>query len=320
MKFNFLLSLALCLATFGSTVFSQNTHQFFGSTFKVNCDGTIDVDLATDVQIYKVWNGPNLIVELNNFTSAPDVIYDPFVGGKDFGCPVDPHENVYIQVFSSLQSQPFGLSISQELINNCPALGPREFRFRGSTFTVNCDGTLDVDLFHNVQIYKVFSGGQVIAELNNHDNSLPDVIYTPFVGGVDFGNPVQPGQNISVQVQSSCGIFTLDISDVLHENCPAFSSGNFFGNPNLTAVETASETKTLRAYPNPVSAELTLELPVIDGSYELSIYGSNGQLLESRPADSGRTTLDTNDLPAGLYFLKARHQDVEYTQKIQVLE
>mgnify|MGYP001796530102 CR=1 FL=1 len=115
---NTVLALAF-LITANTNLQAQFDFEFCGSTFKVNCDGTVNVDLAENVFIYKVWDGPNLIAEWNNFTPAPNVIYTPFVGGQPpFGNPVQPGQNVYLDVQTEDCGQ-FILNISQVLSENC---------------------------------------------------------------------------------------------------------------------------------------------------------------------------------------------------------
>lgn len=96
-----------------------------------------------------------------------------------------------------------------------------------STFTIDCNGTVDVDLGDDVQIYKVMRNGVTFAELNNYNPGLPNVIYTPFNSAdPGFGNviPVEPVTDVySVQVQTTSGcVDDYNITNYLNQNCLRF--------------------------------------------------------------------------------------------------
>lgn len=295
---------------------AQFDFEFCGSTFTVNCDGTVNVDLAENVWIYKVWDGDELIAELNNFRDdVPDVFYFPFVGGVDFGNPVGPGQNVYLDVQTEDCGQ-FILNISQVIAQNCPQTGP-SFEFCGSTFHVNCDGTVNVDLAENVWIYKVWDGPNLIAELNNFDASLPDVFYFPFLAGVDFGNPVSPGQNVYLDVQTEdCGQFILNISDVLREFC-GFLQADLDEFDDLNTDRNTTGVDELTAYPNPAGSQITIGLPEIEGNYQVRMTDLNGRMLRQLSISGGNQQLDTSTLPQGIYILTAQNGDQVYTKRIQ---
>ncbi|MEL6658564.1 MAG: T9SS type A sorting domain-containing protein [Bacteroidota bacterium] len=311
---NTVLALAF-LITANTNLQAQFDFEFCGSTFTVNCDGTVNVDLAENVFIYKVWDGGNLIAEWNNFTPAPDVVYTPFVGGQPpFGNPVMPGQNVYLDVQTEDCGQ-FILNISRVIEDHCPPDDPTSFTFCGSTFHVNCDGTVDVDLETNVFIYKVWDGPNLIVELNNFTG--PPVIYFPFVGGQPpFGNPVLPGQNVYLDVQTEdCGQFILNISQVLSENCPGYLIGDFDDSEFVNAPNNAG-VEDLNVYPNPAIDQVTISLPIIDDNYRLQLLDLNGSVLRQQSISGGNQQLDLQGLPSGTYLLSAQSGDEVYTKRI----
>lgn len=61
----------------------------------------------------------------------------------------------------------------------------------------------------------------------------------------------------------------------------------------------------IRAYPNPASTHLNLELPAtLESGVHLQLFNSVGQVIRSQRAVPGRSTLFVSDLPAGIYLLE----------------
>lgn len=318
--FTLFLTLMSLVALPLSSISAQVDFEFCGSTFTVNCDGTVDVDLADNVNIYKVWNGGNLIAELNNFTNGPNVIYDPFnSAGPGLGNPVPPGENYYIDVQTE-DCGDFVLNISEVLRENCPTHDdtPQTFEFCGSTFTVNCDGTVDVDLDENVFIYKVWNGGTLVAEWNNFTG--PPVEYDPFNSAdPGFGFPVPPGQNFYLDVQTEdCGVFVLNISQILRDNCGFALRDASDGPAMMQPLDKQTLNEKITAFPNPTSGDLTVKLPQVEDRYTISIYDFNGRLLEQRFSQGGNILLPFNRFVSGMYILDVRSNELLFTERIQV--
>jgi len=116
---NLLIVFSLSLAILGSANLNAQTSTLCGtSTFTINCDGTVDVCLGDDVMIYKVWNGGNLIAVLNNYTNNPGIFVTCFTSGVDFGNPVPPGQNYWVQV-QTANGCVGELNISQYLATHC---------------------------------------------------------------------------------------------------------------------------------------------------------------------------------------------------------
>ena len=66
----------------------------------------------------------------------------------------------------------------------------------------------------------------------------------------------------------------------------------------------------MTAYPNPVSSDLTLELPVIDKEMYFEIYDTNGRTISKMSKiTNSRTNIPMDVLQPGLYFLKISDQN-----------
>lgn len=330
--------LLFCLSP--SSLSAQFDYEFCGSTFHVNCDGTVEVDLNDQVFIYKVWDGDQLIVEFNNFTPGPNVITVPFIGGMPpNGNPVSADQNVYLDIQTTCGN--YILNISDILSEFCPDVTPPTncFDVCGSEICIDCDGRVCVDLANNVDIYKVWNGGTLIAELNNYTG--PSVIYDPFCSTDVGGALVPPGENFYLDIQTTdCGNFTLNISAILSDNCPDFARDSPDRPPSRTelddrtdrgdrggrksfgkpATDLAGKLITgMTAFPNPVSGRLTIDLPLLEKNFDVRLLNMNGQVVTTYVTNGGRRNLDVSALPTGLYFLKATSGKENYTERIQVV-
>jgi photosystem II stability/assembly factor-like uncharacterized protein len=86
-----------------------------------------------------------------------------------------------------------------------------------------------------------------------------------------------------------------------------------FTNPSSTSIanNTASD---LGLYPNPVTnGLLTIEGK---GTYDVTIYNINGQIVENRYKLNGNSTIDLNSTNPGLYLVKVIGVDYSFTKKI----
>jgi hypothetical protein len=100
-----------------------------------------------------------------------------------------------------------------------------------------------------------------------------------------------------------------------HDNTPAISTDEAF--LLLTAsiywagdaldqnvgIGKSFSNKQIKAYPNPVSEVLNLELP--SGIYDISIYNTSGKLVKKVNAVSDSYQLSVEGMNTGVYFLKA---------------
>jgi subtilisin family serine protease/Leucine-rich repeat (LRR) protein len=92
--------------------------------------------------------------------------------------------------------------------------------------------------------------------------------------------------------------------------------------PNMTVDVNEIEDidQYIRVYPNPVTENLTIDISYSINSedIELSLYTISGQIIRQVELNAGasETTLSTNDLPAGVYFLNILVSGKPFSKKI----
>jgi len=80
-----------------------------------------------------------------------------------------------------------------------------------------------------------------------------------------------------------------------------------FLNVTIAASSLSSEdllTEVVKAYPNPTTTELTLELPEMSGEYEYWLTDFTGRLITKTPITEWSTDVDLSQMQPGTYFLK----------------
>lgn len=78
-------------------------------------------------------------------------------------------------------------------------------------------------------------------------------------------------------------------------------------------MEPAPEAEQIMFSPNPTSHSLSVELPdVITGPVDLSIFSSDGKLVEKRKYN-GKQLLSVEHLPDGSYIVVAKNDSVVFT-------
>ncbi|MDA3893511.1 MAG: carbohydrate-binding protein [Salinivirgaceae bacterium] len=71
------------------------------------------------------------------------------------------------------------------------------------------------------------------------------------------------------------------------------------------AISDNLEQQKISMYPNPANNMLTVNVGILTGKSQLSIYSISGALVLSREISSSETTLDISGLDAGMYIVKA---------------
>ncbi len=323
---------------FGSSqAIAQQEYIVCNSKFKVYCDGTVDVDLASDVYRYKVFIGGT---ELFDFQGSA-VITTPFNTG-DFMTPsgdkvvVTPALNFWVQIYrpGCVDNFPISFYMSQ----TCPP--PTQVEC-GSTFDARCNGTFDVDLADNVFRYKVFNHGTEILDLQGSQ-----VLLTPFNTG-DFTTPsgdpvvIRPEvDNFWVEIYAPGCLEIVNLSDELYTYCSDYNpcygltgdrgndytygvSGSGSGSSGSATWEAPSNLSPsfteIKAYPNPTSTDINVSLPVLDSPYSVELFDISGKMVNSLQTTGGDVVLEVDQLRTGLYLLKVQNGSLNYLEKIQVL-
>lgn len=76
--------------------------------------------------------------------------------------------------------------------------------------------------------------------------------------------------------------------------------------PGLTPVQQAATPEELRIFPNPTNGVVRLEGTLADELRDIRLYNFTGQLMLRR---NGRSDLNLENLPAGIYVLQGRDTD-----------
>lgn len=78
---------------------------------------------------------------------------------------------------------------------------------------------------------------------------------------------------------------------------------------NVTIAGTVVDTddlldEVIKAYPNPVGNQITIEMPEMNGSYFYELYDLSGRLLEKESLSNSKEGIDFTDKDTGSYHLR----------------
>lgn len=78
----------------------------------------------------------------------------------------------------------------------------------------------------------------------------------------------------------------------------------------------------VKVYPNPTSAnaDLTIEIPEGMVGGKITLYSANGNKVKTINADAENTTLKTNELSAGNYFIEIQKESVTMKKQVIIIE
>jgi hypothetical protein len=65
-------------------------------------------------------------------------------------------------------------------------------------------------------------------------------------------------------------------------------------------------TPSISAYPNPANEKLVFDFTNVEG--ELEIFTITGQVISKQPISGPKVSVETQYLPAGIYFVKAKNK------------
>ena len=91
----------------------------------------------------------------------------------------------------------------------------------------------------------------------------------------------------------------------------------YYYNEGTTAYEPIHprDIEALQMWPNPASGNVQFQL---DGISLLQVFGSTGQLVKQYELNGGECNLDVSALPSGIYYVKAKANEMDYTGKLVV--
>jgi hypothetical protein len=89
----------------------------------------------------------------------------------------------------------------------------------------------------------------------------------------------------------------------------------------ITAIGQISENEfKLKIYPNPVSAELTVEIFDFEGIINFSLFDINGKLLSQKKGEKPIETIDMQPYLQGSYLLKVGSANGDHLQTYKVIK
>jgi hypothetical protein len=107
-------------------------------------------------------------------------------------------------------------------------------------------------------------------------------------------------------------------SDIPNDQVQDFTA--FPAGPNCTALATTNfnSDDAFQVYPNPTNGLLNLRIANYSGDLNIQLVDLNGRIIkEVKDANfNAETTLDLNQVQAGVYLVKVKGADVNFTKKI----
>lgn len=172
----------------------------------------------------------------------------------------------------------------------------------GTKVTIAPDGSVTATIGEEVKIFKVWNGGQLLAEFNEYNG---DVIPSPIESIGQDGSPI---------VLPCQGNFWLDIQ-CEYTNCIFNASQNF-----SCKTDGNLDAKTVAIYPNPAIDFINIELPFVEETYTINVLDLSGRVVETISSNGGQMMLSTENLNAGLYMVNVEGETRTYTQKVQIVK
>lgn len=75
----------------------------------------------------------------------------------------------------------------------------------------------------------------------------------------------------------------------------------------------------LNVYPNPANDQITVQLPTLSNTAQISLLNSMGQVMRSESAAKDQMQIDLNGLSSGVYFIEIVDQETRIIKKIDVV-
>lgn len=163
-----------------------------------------------------------------------------------------------------------------------------------------------VDVSSNVLIEEFYAYNNQLTTLNmsNQTSIRRFFVQDNQLTNLDFKN----GNYMNVthfNVTSNPNLICIDVDDVAYSttNWDHIDGGLVFSTNCFTDIHFVNSSE-LVIYPNPVSADCTIELPKMTSSVELVLYNNLGQqILSKEYLNTNQINLNLEDLDAGIYWL-----------------
>ena len=128
------------------------------------------------------------------------------------------------------------------------------------------------------------------------------------------GLPVGTGYRIRVVSSQPPIVGSINLDAITIDNSPCNS--NLFIEVGRKAI---SETD-IKIYPNPTSAEFTIELPFDETYFHVAIYDLNGKEVLNQDISQKNTTIGTNELTEGIYLIKLSNNNSIFNKKLLIIK
>jgi hypothetical protein len=163
----------------------------------------------------------------------------------------------------------------------------------------------------------VVAQGQASYVINTNDNITT-------LNGTSFSAPILAGGIVCLW-QALPNLSNAEIMQVVRESASQYNTpDNFlgYGIPDLDLARTLSntsfqnDTTTVKLYPNPVSNQLTIQLPLQIEEASVKLYDVLGKKVIDTKVNSINKTINTNPLSKGVYLIKVEAEGLSIAKKI----
>ena len=163
----------------------------------------------------------------------------------------------------------------------------------------------------------VVAQGQASYVINTNDNITT-------LNGTSFSAPILAGGIVCLW-QALPTKSNAEIMQLVRESASQYSTpDNFlgYGIPDLDLARTLSnndfqnDTTTVKLYPNPVSNQLTIQLPLQIEEANVKLYDVLGKKVIDTKVNTINKTINTNPLSKGVYLIKVEAEGLSIAKKI----
>ncbi|PLX22007.1 MAG: hypothetical protein C0597_02880, partial [Marinilabiliales bacterium] len=194
---------------------------------------------------------------------------------------------------------------------------------------------------------KVISFFNNIAYESNSSNALAD--FKPLINSVSKTSGVDNTISIDVEINENYDSLQILLDNMRNKSTTEFEIGSNVFSANISSTKTYNVTvkgyidgngfesnsmyismihvgisdvfnvNSLKAYPNPTSGMVTVELPnELNGSYQIQVYSLSGAQVYSKTITNFENRIDLSDLNNGIYILRLENEGEIYSQKLQL--
>ena len=121
------------------------------------------------------------------------------------------------------------------------------------------------------------------------------------------------GHGNTLELLSDTG--KMDDGDNWRAGCYGGSPGTAFDPSCITGIEKMEQMAALKIFPNPFTDNITIENPG-SGNFKINLFDMTGRLMKEVISSDAMISVGTQDIPAGIYMLKAGDAKNQYSSKV----